>query len=121
MAGPGPRRVDLTDEQGSALIEFVVLGLVAQLLLLGVSVPLLVRQQHQIAAISAAKLVGRATAAGQPMSAGYSESVSRVVASNFGVEPSQVRISVVRLGGGLASVSASVAEVGFSYKVRVPR
>ena len=122
MAGRGPKPSErLDDESGSALIEFVVLGLVAQLLVLGASVPLLVQQQHQVAAVTAAKLLGRATAAGVEVTDDYVESVSQVIASNFGLQPEQVRLSVKRRGGGLASVRAVVDGADFSYNVRVPR
>ncbi len=111
---------DLKNETGSALIEYVVLGLAAQVILLGASVPLLLVQQHQLAAVSAAKLVGRAAAAGDAISADYLESVQQVVASNFGVDSDQVRIITSR-SGGVVSVRALVQNADYRYSVAVPR
>ena len=111
---------NLKNETGSALIEFVVLGLAAQVILLGASVPLLLVQQHQLAAVSAAKLVGRAAAAGDAISSDYLESVQQVVASNFGVDVDQVRILTSR-SGGVVSVRALVQNADYRYSVAVPR
>jgi len=115
----------LQNDEGSALIEFVVFGLVAQVSILMFAGSLLEQQKHQLAVESSARQAVRAaTLSKDAAQADVANSIEAQQTANFGLVPGRLRITVTPnapAAGELVSATASIDGASATVRMRVPR
>jgi hypothetical protein len=115
----------LQNEEGSALIEFVVFGLVAQISILMFAGSLLEQQKLQLAVESSARQAVRAATLSIDAAQGdVAKAIETQQSANFGLVPGRLRITVTPVApaaGELVSATASIDGVSATARMRVPR
>lgn len=115
----------LQNDEGSALIEFVVFGLVAQISILMFAGSLLEQQKLQLAVESSARQAVRAaTLSKDAAQADVASSIEAQQTANFGLVPGRLRIPVTPAApeaGELVSATASIDGASATARMRVPR
>ena len=115
----------LQNDDGSALIEFVVFGLVAQISILMFAGSLLEQQKLQLAVESSARQAVRAaTLSKDAAQADVANSIEAQQTANFGLVPGRLRITVTPIApaaGELVSATASIYGASATVRMRVPR
>jgi hypothetical protein len=115
----------LQNEEGSALIEFVVFGLVAQISILMFAGSLLEQQKLQLAVESSARQAVRAATLSKDAAQGdVAKAIETQQSANFGLVPGRLRITftpVAPAAGELVSATASIDGVSATARMRVPR
>lgn len=115
----------ISDEKGSALIEFVVFGLVAQLAVLLFAGQLLDEQKLQIALTTSARQAARAaTLSAQTGGAANLAAIRSQQESNFGLANGRLQISLNPASptmGDLVVATAIIDGHSASATMRVPR
>ena len=115
----------LQNDEGSALIEFVVFGLVAQISILMFAGSLLEQQKLQLAVESSARQAVRAaTLSKDAAQADLASAIESQQSANFGLVPGRLRITVTPgapAAGELVSATASIDGVSATARMRVPR
>ena len=115
----------LQGEEGSALIEFVVFGLVAQISILMFAGSLLEQQKLQLAVESSARQAVRAaTLSKDSPQADVANVIENQQSANFGLVSGRLQITVTPVApvaGELVTATASIDGVSATARMRVPR
>ena len=110
-------------DQGSAILELLVLGFLAQFAILAVALPALQVQRQQLAAVSLSQQVARATSHGQA-GAGYLQTLVQLNADSYQLDPSGFQLELVPespSAGELFTVSVQVQSAHTQTIMRMPR
>lgn len=110
-------------DQGSAILELLVLGFLAQFAILAVALPALQIQRQQLAAVSLAQQVARATSHGQG-DAGYVQTLVQLNADNYQLDLSDFQLELIPespKAGELFTVSVQVQSAQTQTTMRMPR
>jgi hypothetical protein len=115
----------INDESGSAIIEFVVFGLVTQLAVLLFAGQILGQQKAQIAAATTARQAARAaTISARAGGVANLNVIRQQQEANFNLEPGQLALSLRPANpqaGDLVTATASIDGSTSSATMRVPR
>ena len=110
-------------DHGSAILELLVLGFLAQFAILAVALPALQLQRQQLAAVSLAQQVARATSHGQA-GASYLQTLVRLNAANYQLNPSDFQVELIPEtpnAGELFTVAVQVQSAQTQTTMRMPR
>jgi hypothetical protein len=115
---------DFSVEEGSALLEFVVLGLLGQVVVLGLAIPALNNQRQQLAATNLAAQISRGVATQRFDSSSFTD-VEEQTRANYDL-PDDVEITISMTpesphSGQVFEVTASIGSVAAHEKRRMPR
>ena len=113
----------LSDDAGSAVIEFIVLALLAQLLILTFGLGALQSQRQQFAVSLAARQAARLVTQ-HPEAAFASDDFGRDLEATFGLQDGSLRVSVSPAStkpGQLVAATAAIGAMKSTVVMRVPR
>ena len=114
---------NLRADDGSASIEFIVLGLLAQALILGFGLSALQEQRTQLGVQLAARQAVRLVAL-QPDQATQLHALTNEIETSVGLAPGGLKLSQVPerpSAGELVSVRATIGGTSSTSTMRVPR
>ena len=113
----------LCDDSGSAVIEFIVLGLLAQCLILTFGLGALQSQRQQLAVTLAARQAARLVTQ-DPQGAAGLDSFSQDLESSFGLDDGSLKVSINSespQAGQLVAATAAIGAIQTTVVMRVPR